>query len=416
MDGMPDALSAERMLQWLASFGRQEDGGVTRLLYDESWLQAQLALRSCMERLGLQPYFDDAGNLYGRLDGLETGGPTVLTGSHIDSVRSGGRYDGAYGIVAGILALDRLNRLHGPPRYPLEVVSFCEEEGSRFPLAFWGSGNATGRYDAARPPEAADPGGITLREAMAACGFGSGTHRPCERGGLRAFVELHIEQGAVLEREGVPLGVVDGIVGQQRWTAVVRGEANHAGTTPMAYRRDALAAASEMILAVERHALAAGAPLVGTVGRVEAAPNAGNVVAGEARFTLDVRSPSAEQLQRCVAALQTELAAIAERRGVTLELQRWLDARPVQMHGGLSSMLQQLCAARGYASRRMYSGAGHDAQLFAPRCPAAMLFVPSRGGISHAPEEYTAPEFLDAGIDVLCDLLYQLAYEGVPLT
>jgi allantoate deiminase len=408
------AEEAADLLQWLAQFGAGQGGGVTRLLYTSAWQQAQAALAEKLLSIGLTPYFDDAGNLFGRLAGMYEG--VIVTGSHVDTVTHGGRYDGAYGIVAGVLALAYLKEKFGPPLRSIEVVSFAEEEGSRFPLTFWGSGNIIGRYKTQEPPHLQDAEGITLAEAMHAAGFGQGKalddRQPYSPSSWSAFIELHIEQGSVLEREGRQIGIVQGIVGQRRFTFEVKGEANHAGTTPMSYRKDALCGASEMILAIRDAAVAYGDPMVATVGRLEANPGVSNVVAGSATFTLDVRHPQVEALDEFCSALMEQLKLIAGKSGLSISGSPWMDGAPAMMSAELTDAARQICCSRGFSSRDMYSGAGHDAQLLAPVCPTAMLFVPSRGGISHSPEEYTKPEELAAGIVVLIDLLYLLAYKG----
>lgn len=239
-------------IDWLAEYGSEPDGGVTRLLYSPAWQEAQTALARRMEAAGLAARFDDCGNLYGRLEGRGLEREVILTGSHVDTVRNGGKYDGAYGILAGVIALKFLYENFGPPLRTLEVVSLCEEEGSRFPLAYWGSGNLTGRYAIHTPPDIADADGITLQAAMNAAGFGLGTFPPPKRADIARFIELHVEQGFVLEKERAAIGIVQGIVGQRRYTVQVGGSANHAGTTPMKYRRDALLGACEMIEWMEK--------------------------------------------------------------------------------------------------------------------------------------------------------------------
>lgn len=412
MEGLSKETFAELLplLDRLASFGADAAGGVTRLLYTPSWLEAQTFLAGRMRAAGLETRFDRAGNLYGRLEGSLPGAPAVLTGSHIDTVRCGGRYDGAYGIAAGLLALEGLKRAYGTPLRTLEVVSLCEEEGSRFPLAYWGSGNIAGVYRLEEDGGVADPAGVPLAKAMASAGFGRPEQPDCRRSDMGAYVELHIEQGVVLERTGRRIGLVETIVGQKRLALTVTGASGHAGTTPMGMRADALAGVAEMIAALEASALAAGEPLVATVGRLKTKPNTPNVIPGEARFTLDVRHDRSAELNRFCEETLARFAEIAARRGLALEVRSWLDTEPAPMHAGLTGLLENVCRGMNLPTRRMASGAGHDAQLFAPLCPSAMLFVPSRNGVSHSPEEYTAPEHLAEGAAALGACLYELAY------
>ncbi|MCZ8521728.1 MULTISPECIES: Zn-dependent hydrolase [Paenibacillus] len=400
----------------LAAFGQcgaDPHGGYTRYLYSDAWQQAQSAVCREMEGAGLSAYYDETGSLYGRLQGSGEGpeAKVILTGSHIDTVASGGLYDGAAGIAAAIAALELLQRRCGQPKRTLEAVSLCEEEGSRFPLTYWGSGCITGRYAADAPPPAADREGVTLGEAMNAAGFGPGTHRSARRSDIGAFVELHIEQGAVLEKERLDLGVVLGIAGQQRWTFIVKGEANHAGTTPMRLRRDALAGACEMIGAAERMALAYGEGMVATAGSISADPGLSNVIPGTAEFTLDARHPDGDTLQAFCDEVVAVFREIAGARGLEFAGRQWMNVPPAPMDGALCVSIEEEARGLGLRSRRMYSGAGHDAQVFSGSCPAAMVFVPCRDGISHSPEEYTSADELARGAAVLCNMLYSLAYE-----
>ncbi|QHW29459.1 Zn-dependent hydrolase [Paenibacillus rhizovicinus] len=399
------------LLDELAGFGAEEGGGVTRLLYTEPWRAAQLFLAERMQAAGLETRFDRAGNLYGRLQGSSPAEPVVLTGSHIDTVRSGGRYDGAYGVAAGLLAIAALKRVCGTPVRTLEVASFCEEEGSRFPLAYWGSGNATGVYDIGGGEDIADANGITLGDAMRAAGFGLVLQQPCLRRDIGAFVELHIEQGVALERTGRQIGLVEAIVGQRRYAVTLVGASNHAGTTPMSMRADALAGAAEMLALLETRARAAGDPLVATVGRLETLPGTPNVIPGEVRFTLDIRHDEEAELDVFCRETLAAFESVARSRGLGFEARCWLATEPAPMDAGLTRLLERACLARNFSARRMVSGAGHDAQLFAPVCPTAMLFVPSRGGVSHSPGEYSTPAQLMAGAAVLADCLYELGYE-----
>ncbi|WP_059043506.1 hydantoinase/carbamoylase family amidase [Paenibacillus rubinfantis] len=235
MTGAEEAANyMQGLLEKLAEFSEPGEG-VTRLLYSPEWMQAQQFLLEQIADSGLEGYADDVGNVYGELTGSRSSEPIVLTGSHIDTVVSGGRYDGAYGVAAALAALRYLRRTYGPPQRTITAVSFAEEEGSRFPLTFWGSGHVTGLYNVSEAAGCRDAGGVSLQEAMAGCALGPRQPKPpCS--GLAAYVELHIEQGIVLEREGTQLGIVSAICGQRRFAAVVRGTANHAGTTPMGLR------------------------------------------------------------------------------------------------------------------------------------------------------------------------------------
>lgn len=403
------------LLEELAAFSTAGPG-VTRLLYTEEWSRAQIFLQEKMAGLGLEVSVDKVGNVYGRLSGRDPQQKVILTGSHIDTVVNGGKYDGAYGIAAAMIALQDLQRNFGQPQRTLEVVSFCEEEGSRFPLAYWGSGHVTERYDGSEAETCMDAEGVTLKAAMAQSSFlqditeEKASKRTGVRNDIGAFVELHIEQGIILEKTDTQIGVVQGIVGQRRYVVKVSGIANHAGTTPMFMRQDALASAVEMLYVLESSAKTAGEPLVATSGKLEVNPNTPNVIPGEVLFTLDIRHSEEDELERFCEKLLAECNEIAVKRGVTLEVTSVLHTVPAPMDMKLSAMLENICRQQGKTYRTMVSGAGHDAQLLAPRCPTAMIFVPSRAGISHSPEEYTSPEQLAAGLEVLTAMLYELAY------
>ncbi|WP_410514001.1 Zn-dependent hydrolase [Paenibacillus sp. BR2-3] len=417
-----------KLLEELAVFSAP-GAGVTRLLYTPEWSRAQFFLQERMAGLGLEVVSDNVGNVYGKLTGRNPEDKVILTGSHIDTVINGGKYDGAYGIAAAVTALHYLQQTFGQPLRTLKAVSFCEEEGSRFPLTFWGSGHVTGLYDGSEAEACADSEGVTLEAAMVECGIGMGIRSDkaesgdksgsgtvgmgstARRNDIGAFVELHIEQGIILEKTAKQIGVVQAIAGQRRFMVEVCGTANHAGTTPMHMRQDALAGAAEMLLALEGLAAEAGEPLVATSGRLEVLPNTPNVIPGEVLFTLDIRHSEEEELEAFCDCILAAFKGIAARRGLTLKIMPRLSASPAPMDGGLTGMLESICRNQGRTYRNMVSGAGHDAQLFAPQCPTAMIFVPSRAGISHSPEEYSSPEELAAGLDVLTALLYELAYK-----
>lgn len=402
------ALEMLALLEELAAFSAPGPG-VTRLLYTPEWSRAQHFLQERMAELGLEVHTDSVGNVFGRLNGSVFKDKVILTGSHMDTVVNGGKYDGAYGVAAAMTALHHLRRTYGPPLRTVEAAAFCEEEGSRFPLTFWGSGHVTGLHDGSGAESVADAEGVTLMAAMQACGLGGGNSSV--RDDIGMYVELHIEQGIILEQSAQQIGVVQAIVGQRRYTVRVSGTANHAGTTPMGLRRDALAGTAEMLLALEQSAVMAGDPLVATTGRLEVIPGTPNVIPGEVQFTVDIRHSDAELLASFCSEIITGFERIAEVRGLELEVTQTLATTPAPMNKELCGALEQICLEQGRTFRSMVSGAGHDAQLFAPQCPAAMIFVPSRAGVSHSPEEYSSPKELAAGLDVLTALLYKLAYE-----
>lgn len=426
------------LLEALSRYGRDADGALYRPVYSPAWCEAQRFLAQRMAAAGLAVHTDAAGNLFGRLDPapilstptarspLPSSRPpptphpqsapsgVVLAGSHLDTVKHGGPLDGAYGVCAALLAVAGLRRAHGPPRRPLEVVAICEEEGSRFHANFWGSRAITGAIQPGEAESLHDADGTTMADAMRAAGLDAARLPEAERSDLACFLEAHVEQGPILEESGVPLGVVEAITGLQHLLVTVEGRQDHAGTTPMDRRHDALVGAAEMVLAIEAAAHQQGAPAVATVGRLECFPGATNIVPGRARFTIDVRHTNGATLARLAAQIRESCAATAARRGLAVHLQPLAAQPPVRMDAGLVALLERCARARGWPSRRMASGAGHDAQLLARRCPAVMLFVPSRGGRSHTPEEYSDPQHLARGATLLADALFALAY-ALPL-
>lgn len=400
--------SVSEMIEWLATFGRTTNGGVTRLLFSKEWREAQVALKDKMESLQLQTYFDSAGNLFGKLPGTESGSKSILTGSHIDTVSDGGKYDGAYGIIASLLATTRLFQKYGFPKKTIEVTSLSEEEGSRFPITFWGSRNISGAYNLENVKDLQDGDGIPFLEAMEGSGFDPKEYQPSLRTDIERFVEIHIEQGMILEENQNKIGVVSHIVGQRRYTIKVVGESNHAGTTPMLYRRDAVSAASKLITYLTEKAKEFDSHLVATVGKLTVRPNVPNVVAGEVEFSLDIRHHQEDVLKRYCEDIFTEF----ERLSTDLEVRisQWMDVKPIAMDEEMNQVIRQIATEKDISYQDMVSGAGHDAQVFASICPTTLIFVPSQNGISHSPKEFTKIEDLESGVELLTELLYKLAY------
>ncbi|XJZ29064.1 allantoate deiminase [Bacillota bacterium Lsc_1132] len=398
------------MIEWLSSFGQTENGGVTRLLYSENWKRAQTALKHKMEQIGLEPYFDSVGNLFGRLRGSDPESKTILTGSHLDTVVDGGKYDGAYGIMASFLAVGKLIKLYGIPRKTIEVVSLCEEEGSRFPLAFWGSRNIQGVYSLTDVITLKDAEGVRFLDAMKQAGFSPEAYTAPKREDIERFIEVHIEQGSILEKSGNSLGIVSDIVGQRRYTVMVTGESNHAGTTPMNFRKDALCVMAEFVSYLTKKAAEMDPQLVATVGKVTVKPNVPNVIAGEAEFSLDIRHHQEQILNRYCSDIFAFLDKLTAELEMSTTVTNWMNVKPVKMDRKMNEVLQKIAEKKKIATLEMVSGAGHDAQVFGDMCPTSLLFVPSRNGISHSPKEFTSVSDLEIAIEVLSELLYQLAY------
>src|SRR2546426_9197129 len=397
-----DGALVERRLDELYAIGAEPDGGggTYRPLYGPAWAAAGERVERWMKDAGLETRHDAVGNIWGRAEGTKQG-KSIVTGSHIDTVRRGGRLDGALGIVAGLTAVETLLKARGKPRRTLEVVAICEEEGSRFSTNFWGSRAITGTIDTVDPEIAA---------AMRERGLDPARVSSAARDDIDTFVELHIEQGAVLESSGTPLAVVSAIVGTAHLELTVTGRADHAGTTPMELRRDAMVGAAAMIQAVESIARSLGAPAVATVGKIRAEPDQINVVPGRVVFTVDLRHADPGARRALEERTQSLCRTIAAERGLELEVRVLHERPPVPMHAEVRAVLTRAAQECGVRATELVSGAGHDAQILAARCKVGMLFVPSVGGRSHCPEEHTDPGHLELGARVLVRTLELLAY------
>ncbi|MDN0192402.1 allantoate deiminase [Bacillus stercoris] len=397
-------------IEWLAQYGASADGGVTRLLYTKEWMDAQLALKTEMSSFGLETRFDDVGNVFGRLSGTQSPDEVIVTGSHIDTVINGGKYDGAYGILAAMLAIKQLKEAYGAPKKTLEAVSLCEEEGSRFPMTYWGSGNMTGVFSLQDGAEPRDESGVSLQTAMHECGFGKGVFQPAYRTDISAFVELHIEQGQTLEMSGRDLGIVTSIAGQRRYLVTLEGECNHAGTTSMKWRKDPLAASSRIIHELLLRSEEQPEELRLTCGKITAEPNVANVIPGRVQFSIDIRHQHQHVLKQFHKDMVALINGICHQKGIRAVIDEYMQIEPVPMDERLKAAAFETALENGISCEEMVSGAGHDAQMIGRRYPACMLFVPSRGGISHSPKEYTPARQLEIGVRALTYLLHKLAY------
>lgn len=390
----------------LAAVGDTGDGGNCRLACTDDDAGGRELVVGWMHELGLDVRVDRVGNVVGVRDGIE-GGAAVMTGSHIDTVRTGGRYDGTLGVLAGLEVLRTLDDAGVRTRRPLAVAFFSNEEGARFPPDMLGS--------------LAYAGGITLEEADAAVGidgttFGAELARigwagevPVPGPAPHAFVELHIEQGPVLEEAGVAIGVVTGVQGISWRELTLTGESNHAGTTPLRLRHDAGLVAAQVAVAVRRIATELGGSQVGTVGSLRLHPDLVNVVAAGATMTVDLRNTDDDVLAEAERLVAAEVDAVAAAEGVTARWRPLVRFAPVTFDADVVALVEATARALGATTMRLPSGAGHDAQMLARVCPAGMVFVPSRAGISHNPAEHTDPDQLVAGADVLLRVLVGLA-------
>ena len=393
---------AEQMIAQLAAISA-EPGRLVRLYLTPEHRRAADLVAGWMRAAGMAVSEDALGTVRGRWDGGNAGAAKrLLIGSHLDTVLDAGKYDGPLGVIAGILAVDHFVRSGKPLGFGIDVLAFGDEEGSRFPATLATSAGCAGAFDTATL-RLADGDGVTLAEALRRYGKDVGAipaaaYRP---EGVAAFVEVHIEQGPALEARGVPLGVVTGIVGQSRLRVAVIGEAGHAGTVAMTYRRDALAGAAELISLVERIALDSGGTLVGTVGRIAAQPGAVNIIPGRVDFTVDLRAMDDDVRRDAVAQLQAQAWRMVEARGLQVEVETFHEEGAMQCAPALRDALGAAISALGYPRLDLPSGAGHDAQMMAKLCPAAMLFVRCKGGISHNPAEYASPDDMGLAIAAL---------------
>ena len=366
-----------------------------------------------MREAGMTTRIDAAGNLVGRYPSNGEG-PALLIGSHIDSVRDAGSFDGPLGVMLGVECVAALHARGETPPFPIEVIAFGDEEGSRFPAAMLTSRAVAGAL-APDALEISDSQGASLADALARFGLDKArfveARRP--RGSVFAYLEAHIEQGPQLEAEGLPLGVVTAIAGQRRLGVTVTGKAGHGGTSSMALRRDALAAAAEAILAIEGVARQGAADLVATVGRLEVGPGAVNVIPGRAQFTIDVRAGADDDRDAATMRIREALSSIAAARSVTIAIEEThvLPASPCDPV--LTDRLAQAVAAIGVAPRRMVSGAGHDAMVMATLAPTAMLFIRCAGGISHNPLEDVADDDAESALAAMLAFIAGMSRDRV---
>ena len=380
-----------------------------RYLTDQHRLANQLA-SGWMIEAGMTTWQDAVGNIWGRYTSTVPNAPRLILGSHLDTVPNGGKYDGMLGVVAAISMVAMFDGLQRKLPFHIDIVGFCDEEGTRFGTTLLGSRALTGKWqDSWRNLK--DEDGISLAQAMENFGlnFDEVSSASISRTDILGYIELHIEQGPVLEQENLPVGVVSAIAGAQRFTMTIEGMAGHAGTVPMSMRFDALAASAEMILAVER--ISHQRPgVVATVGKIDNAPNGVNVISGRTHFSLDIRSEDDALRDTVLAEIMQNFGEIAAKRKVTLSVEQTHSALAVLCDDNLKQALVHGVELSGIAPRVLASGAGHDAMAMADICPVAMLFTRCKGGISHHPGESIKESDVEASLSVLFKTIENLRY------
>jgi N-carbamoyl-L-amino-acid hydrolase len=393
-------------LDRLAQIGAIEGGGNARLaLSDEDKAGRDLVI-GWMRELGLEVSIDAIGNVFGRRKGLSDL-PPLMTGSHIDTVRTGGRYDGNYGVLAGLEVVEVLNQAGIETERPISVAFFTNEEGARFHPDMMGSLVYVGGLSLADALAAKGIDGKVLGEELQRIGYAGPA--PVGRPDLHRFVELHIEQGPVLDREGVTIGAVDTLQGISWTEFTIKGTSNHAGTTPMRLRHDAGYVAAALTAFVRRLANEIGGNQVGTVGSIKLFPDLINVIPNKAVVTVDVRNTEEAKLKEAEQRVAVFVEETAKAEGCSVEARRLARFEPVIFDGGMAELIERTAKDLGFSVRRMTSGAGHDAQMMQRAAPTAMIFVPSVGGISHNVREFTKPGDLEAGANVLLQVMLELA-------
>ena len=416
------AINKRRLLRDLNAVSRigiGDHGSVTRLVFSVKELRSRQFLIHQMRQIGLQVHIDRIGNIFGKLDGRNPKAPAVLTGSHLDTVVHGGKFDGTMGVIAALEAVRTLSERNVPLLSPVEVVCFVGEESSRFGFSTLGSSLVAGEVHANDLANASDAQGAKLEDILAALGIHRNNLKSLrrDRSSLKAYLELHIEQGPILEALKKPIGIVTSIAAPTRFKVVITGQADHSGTTPMEMRKDALVAAAELTVAIEkicsRYSRMDKGRVVGTVGALKIEPGVINAVPGKAELSVDIRSITAKAKNRVVRLVEAKIREIELRREIRLDILPIRKEDPVPLNHRLVHLLKECCEARDVSYEIMPSGAGHDAMQMAKVTPAGMLFIPSRRGISHNPLEWSDPEDISLGAQLLLDAIIRAANEKI---
>ena len=402
----------QKDIETLAQFSCVEGIGCTRFTYTKEFAQARDYIVSEMKAAGLTVREDAVGTVIGRLEGKDPSAPILMTGSHFDTVKTGGRFDGPAGVTT---ALETARMLHDEgfvPQCPIEFVALPEEEGARFGGGLMGSRAMCGKLTQEEVETYKDWDGVSIAEAMTGYGLDPAKIGEAKRtpGEIGTFIELHIEQGPILENSRTDVGIVEAIVGLRCFDVTVKGRSDHAGTTPLDMRADTMLAAARAITAGTDKAKELNDGTVLTFGRVETDPGAFNIVAKETRFTVDCRSRGIESVNAVIEVIRASLEkSAAENEGLSFEMKEKTSAMPVQMKPEVQALLEKHAAELGISTRKMLSGAGHDAMIMGSLCDVAMVFVPSKDGRSHVPEEWTDYADLQKGVELVYRAIKDLA-------
>ncbi|WP_047151833.1 Zn-dependent hydrolase [Aneurinibacillus tyrosinisolvens] len=408
------AINAERVwtqLIELAEIGRQESGGVTRTSLSPEDLEARELLIRWMTEAGLEVRIDEAANIIGSLPGTDPSLAPVMVGSHIDSVLNGGKFDGPLGVLGGLEAVRTIIENDIKVQRTIEVVSFTDEEGARFSAGFTGSKGMCGLFQRHHLDQMIDKNGVTYAQAFEQAGFNPDDYEKANRkpGSIKAFIEIHIEQGKVLENEGLPVGIVSGIAGPMWLGVTINGEAGHAGTTSMNLRFDPGLAAAEVMLQVEQ--IATEYQGVGTIGQIQFEPGGANIIPAQARFSIDMRHINQEQRNQMKEKIESALEFICHKRSLQYDLKVNMDIPPVLCSENIVTIMEEACSDMDLKPFHIVSGAGHDAMIMSHITEVGMIFIRSKDGISHNPKEWSSFEDVSCGVNLLMQSLIRLANE-----
>jgi len=397
----------QRILE-LANYGKEENGETQRVAFTQADIEGRTYVMGLMKQAGLVVSIDFAGNIIGKRAGKDSSKKPIAFGSHIDTVPHGGNYDGCYGSISALEVIEILNENKVVTNHPLEVIIFSDEEGGTV-----GSSALAGQLRTEVLDEKTNSG-LTMRDGVNAIGGNADRIGEVKRnqGDIHYFIELHIEQGGTLEREKIQIGVVEGIVGLTWWEVTVDGFANHAGTTPMNMRKDALLTASKLVVTINETVNSFDGQQVGTVGKLSVSPGAPNVIPGKVVFTLELRDLSAEKIQQVYRAIESRANALAQETGTSITFKPLaVDMKPALANPAVQNKIIESISQLGLTHKRMPSGAGHDAQEMALLAPMGMIFIPSVGGISHSPKEFSAALDMANGANVLLHTILKLDKE-----